>query len=223
MGELVYIKVYKDFISIAEALDNGQRGKLFLAILQYANGQEPTGLSGAEYIAFLTIKAQIDRDQSEYASKSEKNRENGRKGGRPKKANGFEENRTVFSETQKSQDKEIEKEKDKEEDKDKEVSPKPPKPKTERKFQPPTVEEVTDYCRQHGYHIDTVRFVAYYTSNGWRVGKNPMKDWQAAVRTWVSKDKNEGRTSYGLSEPASAGNSGSDRDAAWGIKSVKLD
>lgn len=189
MGELVYIKVYKDFISIAEALDNGQRGKLFLAILQYANGQEPTGLSGAEYIAFLTIKAQIDRDQSEYASKSEKNRENGRKGGRPKKANGFEENRTVFSETQKSQDKE--KDKDKEEEKDKEVSPKPPKPKTERKFQPPTEREVAEYSRQSGYYVDAQRFVSWYTSNGWRVGKNPMKDWQAAVRTWASKDKKE--------------------------------
>lgn len=217
MGEMVYIKVYKDFISIAEALDNGQRGKLFLAILQYANGQEPTGLSGAEYIAFLTIKAQIDRDQSEYASKSEKNRENGRKGGRPKKANGLEENRTVILKTQKSQDKE--KDKDEEEEKDKELAPKPPKPKTERKFTPPTVEEVAAYCKESGYHIDYVRFVSYYTSNGWKVGKNPMKDWQAAVRTWASKDKQEGGN-YGLSEPAAAGNRGGDRDAAWGIRAT---
>lgn len=191
MGEMVYIKVYKDFISIAEALDNGQRGKLFLAILQYANGQEPTGLSGAEYIAFLTIKAQIDRDQSEYASKSEKNRENGRKGGRPKKANGLEENRTVILKTQKSQDKE--KDKDEEEEKNKEVAPKPPKRKTEPKFQPPTISDVAAFCQENGYSVPAERFVNYYTSNGWRVGKNPMKDWRAAVRTWASKDKASGK------------------------------
>ena len=85
MGDLVYIKVYKDFINIAEALDNGQRGKLFLAMLQYANGREVTPLQGAEQIAFLMLKGQIDRDQSEHDTRSEINRENGRKGGRPPK------------------------------------------------------------------------------------------------------------------------------------------
>lgn len=117
MTDMAYIKVYKDYIGIAEALDNGQRGRLFLAIMQYANGIEPEGLSGAEYIAFLSIKAQVDRDRSEYSDRREANRENGRKGGRPRKAIAFEEepkNQTVFDENPKRQDKEKEKEKDKE-------------------------------------------------------------------------------------------------------------
>lgn len=53
-----------------------------------------------------------------------------------------------------------------------------------RRFTPPTLEEVKDYCSERGNQVDAERFVDYYTANGWKVGKNPMKDWKAAVRTW---------------------------------------
>lgn len=56
--------------------------------------------------------------------------------------------------------------------------------KTASRFTPPTLEEVVEYCRQRQNGIDPERFYDYYTSNGWKVGKNGMKDWQAAVRTW---------------------------------------
>ena len=58
-----------------------------------------------------------------------------------------------------------------------------------RVFIPPTIEDVREYCLQQGYKIDTERFVDYYTSNGWMVGRNKMKDWKAAVRTWVRTSK----------------------------------
>jgi len=48
----------------------------------------------------------------------------------------------------------------------------------------PTIEEVRQYCEERGNKVDARTWYDYYTSNGWRVGKNPMKDWQAAVRTW---------------------------------------
>ena len=51
-------------------------------------------------------------------------------------------------------------------------------------FRPPTLEEVVGYCRERHNQVDPQRFLDYYTSNGWRVGKNPMRDWKAAVRTW---------------------------------------
>lgn len=56
------------------------------------------------------------------------------------------------------------------------------------RFSPPTVEDVRAYCQEKGYAVDPQRFVDYYTSNGWRVGKNPMRDWKAAVRNWNSKE-----------------------------------
>ena len=57
------------------------------------------------------------------------------------------------------------------------------------RFAPPTAEEVQAYAGERGYEgFSTERFIAYYESNGWKVGRNPMKDWRAAVRNWASRD-----------------------------------
>lgn len=56
--------------------------------------------------------------------------------------------------------------------------------KSAPRFTPPTMEEVAAYCRERGNSVDAERFCSFYQSNGWKVGKNPMKDWKAAVRTW---------------------------------------
>ena len=61
------------------------------------------------------------------------------------------------------------------------------KPKRKR-FVPPTFEEVKEYCQERNNNVDAVRFIDYYTSNGWQVGRNKMKDWKAAVRTWEKQD-----------------------------------
>ncbi len=55
---------------------------------------------------------------------------------------------------------------------------------TKKKFIAPSLLEVEDYCRQRGSCVDPNKFVDYYVSNGWMVGKNKMKDWRAAVRNW---------------------------------------
>lgn len=53
-----------------------------------------------------------------------------------------------------------------------------------KKFVKPTVEEVRTYCQERKNAVDANRFVDYYEANGWKVGRNSMKDWKAAVRTW---------------------------------------
>ena len=53
-----------------------------------------------------------------------------------------------------------------------------------RRFTPPSLEEVRDYCRERGNTVDPGKFIDFYESKGWMVGKNKMKDWKAAVRTW---------------------------------------
>lgn len=58
-------------------------------------------------------------------------------------------------------------------------------------FTPPTAEDVKGYCGEHGYNVDAERFVDFYTSKGWMVGKNKMKDWRCAVRNWARQDKSE--------------------------------
>lgn len=61
----------------------------------------------------------------------------------------------------------------------------PSESKADKKvFSKPTLEEVQSYCKERGNSVDAERFIDYYTSVGWKVGRNPMKDWKAAVRTW---------------------------------------
>lgn len=56
-------------------------------------------------------------------------------------------------------------------------------------FTPPTIDEVTAYCRERNNSVDPARFIDFYSSKGWMVGKNKMKDWKACVRTWEQRDK----------------------------------
>ena len=64
----------------------------------------------------------------------------------------------------------------------------------------PSVAEVKAFCREKGYGIDADGFVAFYESNGWRVGKNPMRDWRAAVCSWEAREKREARKPKGQLE-----------------------
>ena len=75
-------------------------------------------------------------------------------------------------------------EKEKELDIDIDKSNSVPQAETRTRFTPPTIEEVQAYCQERQNGVDAERFIDYYSSNGWMVGKNKMKDWKAAVRTW---------------------------------------
>lgn len=66
----------------------------------------------------------------------------------------------------------------------------PDKPSAKR-FVKPTLEEVEAYCIERNNSIDPQRFIDYYESNGWKVGKNPMKDWKATIRTWERSEYND--------------------------------
>lgn len=66
------------------------------------------------------------------------------------------------------------------------------------RFTPPTLEEVQAYCKERHYgtiDVSPQRFIDYYTSNGWKVGRNPMKDWKAAVRNWARGEHKQGYNS----------------------------
>ena len=58
-----------------------------------------------------------------------------------------------------------------------------------KNFIKPTLEEVNQYCLERKNNIDPENFIDYYNSNGWKVGKNQMKDWKAAIRTWERRNK----------------------------------
>ena len=60
------------------------------------------------------------------------------------------------------------------------------------RFTPPTIDEIITYCKERKNNVNAQRFLDFYTSKGWLIGKNKMKDWKAAVRTWENNDKKSG-------------------------------
>ena len=85
-----------------------------------------------------------------------------------------------------------------------------PSPKqNNKKFTPPNLEEVQQYCIERNNSVNAQTFIDFYESKGWMVGKNKMKDWKAAVRTWERNSK----TSKGVNE--TSGNSIYDTNAGW--------
>lgn len=62
-----------------------------------------------------------------------------------------------------------------------------------KRFTPPTLEEVSSYCSERNNNVNPQKFIDFYQSKDWMVGKNKMKDWKACVRTWEQKEVKEPR------------------------------
>ena len=113
-----YLKVFTDFADAMEELGDAERGRLFTAMLKYAETGAAPDFRGNERFIWPVAKLQIDRMAAECEGRAKTSRENGSKGGRPKKTQGNPENQAGFSKTQKSQDKDNDKDKDKDKDKE---------------------------------------------------------------------------------------------------------
>ena len=81
------------------------------------------------------------------------------------------------------------------------VSSAKPKHTHTKRFTPPTVDEVRAYMLERGTTSDPERFVDFYESKGWMVGKNKMKDWKAAVRNWERNAGQKGKPMRGNDTP----------------------
>jgi len=73
---------------------------------------------------------------------------------------------------------------------------------TKKVFLKPTLEEVKQYCLERNNNISPQKFIDYYESVGWKVGKNPMKDWKACVRTWEGNQKQQAQPKYVEATPS---------------------
>ena len=76
-----------------------------------------------------------------------------------------------------------------------------------KKFIKPTLEEIEKYCSERNSEVNATRFFNYYEAIGWKVGKNSMKDWKAAVRTWEQNYNDKG----GANNATNSTNTQSDR------------
>ena len=194
---------YRSFFEAIDTLPRDIQGEIYRAIVRYGiTGEETECLKPIARSLFILMKPQIDANTSRY--------ENGCKGGRPKAGGEDEKPNGNQTETKPKPNGNQTETKPKPNGNQTETKPKPndndndnvnnlkkrEKDKSFSKesakkppgvFRPPTVEEVRDYVQQKGYPVDAEMFVDFYASKGWMVGKNRMKDWQAAVRTWKRK------------------------------------
>lgn len=178
---------YRGFADALNDLEPEDRLACYDAICQYALDGTVPELTGVPSAIFKMARPQIDANNQKY--------ENGKKGGRPKTEPEPNDNQTVTK--AKPNDNQTvtepepkEKDKDKDKEKVKEKTPKGVQKKSSR-FSPPTKDQVEAYIREKGYSVDAERFVDFYASKDWMVGKNKMKDWQAAVRNWARDRKEE--------------------------------
>ena len=178
-----WFKLWLHHKPLIDAVPDDVAGRAVKAALNYFATGDVVQLGQLETVVFASIKSDIDDAHADY----QRDVENGKKGGRPKLA---EEEKPPVREGNPPLPTVTERDGEGERDgEEMEKGIKADKPPTRHRFAPPTVTEVRSYCTEKGYAVDPQRFVDYYTSNGWRVGKNPMKDWKAAVRNWNGKDK----------------------------------
>lgn len=187
-----------------DLLSNEQAGILLKNLLRYSNTGEviETEDIGVKML-FSVLRSQIDRDSTKYERIVEKRKQSGRMGGLAKAKQNIanvasakfakqtvanvadndtvtdtvndnvNDNVTVnVNDTIKEDSKESKKGADK-----------------PTRFIPPTLSEVQKYISDNKYSVNASTFIDFYTAKGWMVGKNKMKDWKAAVRTWQNKDK----------------------------------
>lgn len=175
---------YRSFYDAIKGLDPEMQAEVYNAVFAYGLYGETLDMSPIANTIFTLIKPQIDANNKRREN-GKKGAEYGKLGGRPKKDNG--------GKTATKPLKNPEATPNVNENVNVNVND------NNKRFVPPTVDEVAAYCKERNNGIDAKAFVAFYESKGWLIGKNKMKNWKSAVQTWerrndkpASKPKDKG-------------------------------
>lgn len=218
---------YASFYEAISNLPGETRLEVYEAICKYALQGELPELSPIAKAMFTVMRPVMDAASARY----EASVANGKKGGRPKKENlekpsnnlkGLETgnlekpspNLNVNVNDNDNVNVNVN-------DNDKVTEIRAAKPPRTR-FTPPSIDEVKAYCQERGNGVDAERFIDYYNANGWRVGKNAMKDWRAAVRTW-EKNGYSNTTTSGKSKAVWGACQGPDDEALEAVRRMMAD
>ena len=169
---------YRSYYDAIKILPKKEQTAVMLALCAYALDKVEPNLTGTAGAIFTLIRPTLDSGWKKAIGGTR---------GTPQK-----DNEKIAERCVKDTAKEKEGEKEGEIEIENECyTPKPPS--GAKRFSPPSFDDVKSYCQERENGVDPQAFVDWYTSNGWKVGKNPMKDWKAAVRTWERKEANHGR------------------------------
>lgn len=179
--------INEDVWPMIDDLEPEEKTELLIALSAYYQGEAIPPISRITNMVFKRIAIDNTRFDPEHRQRlSEIRAEAGRKGGsKPKQTEANEANGSKTSKI--AQDK-IRKEKNREDEDEEEKRVDKSRGECVH-FVPPTIRDVEDYAFEKGLNIDAERFVNYYASKGWMVGRTKMKDWKAAARNWAARDK----------------------------------
>ena len=160
-----YIKVWTDFVEDMSELSYAERGRLFTAMLEYGRDGQTDAIAGNERYTWCTAKKMLDaqRESNDQRCAINKRIATNRYQSLPQTTNRDE---PCHKQEQEQEHKQEHKERN-------------------RRFAPPTIEEVREYCSTCGLeNLDPQSFIDFYESKDWMVGRNKMRDWRAAARGW---------------------------------------
>lgn len=199
------IVLYSSWGDIFASLPEEQAGTLIKAICEYAyEDKEPEIENPAIYAIFDMIRKKLDKDHTAYEEKV----------ARLKKNSSSKSNRNRDDIDTKSSPSRTEIEpistRNRDDIESDTVTDTVTVPiskdigvvgKRASAFRPPDVSEVRAYCQERNNKVDPEKFVNFYTSKGWFVGKNKMKDWRAAVRNWEKDETARSGTTIKSARP----------------------
>lgn len=206
---------YRSFYEGIKELPRDIQGEVLTAIMEYGlNGVTTENQKQITKAMFALIKPQLDANNQRFEN-GKLGAEHGKKGGRPRKEKPQEnptetpkkpqENPTLtpnvndnvnvndnnISFLKKETKSDFESLKNENITLDTLQNPKEQSGGGRNKFTIPTPEEVQAYCDERKNDISGQQFCDFYSSKGWKIGKEPMKDWKAAVRTWEMRRKDQ--------------------------------
>ena len=163
-----YFQYYETFENILEKIkDIEEREHMRKTIINYGlYGILPASLSELEEMAWTICKDLIDQQ----IHRREVNAAN--RAGKKAEPETNKENPAAEPQPEEKPAQEIQQEKPK-----------------RKNFVKPTVEEIAAFCKEKNYGVNAQTFFNYYEANGWKVGRNAMKSWQAAVQNWNTREK----------------------------------
>lgn len=178
-----------------------QKGMLLDALLDYPDKGDPAFDDPLLDTVWLFIGNTLSENERKYEETSKKRSEAGKRGNKKRWgatddianiANATDDIANIAISISKSKSKSISKSTDTKVSDSSSAEALPPTPKS--RFSPPDVETVKNYfAEKGGTEGQAIRFHAYYESNGWKVGRNPMKNWKAAASGWISRDRDEAK------------------------------
>ena len=172
---------YRSYYEALKNLPKRDQTAVLMAVIGYALDEAEPNLSGVPLSVFTLIRPTLDSGRNKAKNRLNKYGSNTKQTGTKQEQSCKEGEKEV----------EVEVEVEGESENDSYITPPTPSSRGKR-FVPPTVDEVRQYCQSRNNGIDPEAFVAFYASKGWRVGQAPMKDWKQAVITWEKRRKQDG-------------------------------